>query len=341
MPRWIVVGMLVALLGAPLGGGCAGPGDDPLVAVGVEHGCGLWDGALQCWGSNDHGQLGVDLATLSPIGVAAGGGTTCALDRDGAVWCFGQNHRGQLGDGSFDDSATPRRVEGLAPAVGVTVGFAHACAWTADGAVCCWGWNGSGQSEPGAGPADVLAPACRDLDARRVVAGFDTTCVIDRRDHLACFGGYEVSADAVHDVAVGADHVCALSADAVTCHGVEPGGAGEPLTRPRVIPFSGGALAAGAIDHLCVTDAAGALFCMGKNDHGQLGDGSFALRPAPSAVRGLPSPVTSVGVGDRHTCAAAAGRVWCWGWNDRGQLGDDGGVHSLDPQPVDRGVQED
>lgn len=292
------------------------------------------DGAARCFGQDEHGQLGDGLPPL--VAIDAGGNTTCGIDEAGAVLCFGHNHRGQLGDGTFDDSAVPRRVAGLPPAVEVSVGYAHTCARAEDGTVCCWGWNGSGQADPDTAGADVTAPACRALDARRVVAGFDATCVIDRGDALTCFGAYEVEAAGARDVAIGADHVCVLTTGALTCHGVEPGGAGEPLEAPLVLPFGGGAVAAGAIDHLCATDASGALSCMGKNDHGQLGDGTFVIRHAPVPVRLLPAPVTSAGVGDRHSCAVADGRPFCWGWNDEGQLGDDGEVPSLDPVEVVR-----
>ncbi|MCA9605518.1 MAG: hypothetical protein KC619_07975, partial [Myxococcales bacterium] len=315
--------------------GAAPASPPPEVAVGLEHSCVRWaDGEVRCFGQGAHGQLGTSLPPL--VALDAGGNTTCGIDEAGAVVCFGHNHRGQLGDGTYEDSAIPRRVSGLPPAVEISVGFAHACARSEDGTVCCWGWNGNGQSDPSSAEADVRAPACRALDARRVVAGFDTTCTIDGADGLSCFGAHEVEASGARDVAIGADHVCVLSADAVTCHGAEPGGAGEPLEAPLVLPFEGGALAAGAIDHVCVTDRAGALFCFGKNDHGQAGDGTFVSRHAPAPVRFLPTPITSAGVGDRHTCAVAEGRPFCWGWNDEGQLGEDGRVPSLDPVEVTR-----
>ncbi len=316
--------------------GCAtDPAAPPSIAVGLEHACVVWpEGDARCFGQNLHGQFGDALPVF--VAIDAGGNTTCAIDESGAVLCFGQNHRGQLGDGTFESASAPRPVPGLPPVVEVSVGFAHACARAADGTVCCWGWNGSGQVDPETDAVDVTAPVCRGRDARRVVAGFDTTCVIDRGDALTCFGAYRVEATGARDVAIGADHVCVLGSDALTCHGVEPGGAGEPLTAPLVVPFAGGALAAGGIDHLCATDATGALACLGKNDHGQLGDGTFVARAGLVPVRLLPSPVTSAGVGDRHSCAVADGRPFCWGWNDEGQLGDDGAVPSLDPVEVRR-----
>jgi alpha-tubulin suppressor-like RCC1 family protein len=36
---------------------------------------------------------------------------------------------------------------------------------------------------------------------------------------------------------------------------------------------------------------------------------------------GVPSSVTAIAAGSKHTCALAAGEVWCWGDNTFGQLG--------------------
>lgn len=316
---------------------CRAP-EPPLVAVGVEHACGLWPGrGLACWGRDQHGQRGEGLDALGGVvSVAAGGSTTCVVTDAGEVFCFGHAHRAQLGDGSRESSARPRRVMGLPPAVGVSVGFAHACAWTEDGEVCCWGWNGSGQADPDRAGEDVLVPVCRALGARRVVAGFDATCTLDGRERASCFGGIALEADGARAVALGADHACVLGGSTLECFGATPGGEGEP---PRSFAIEGGAVAAGAVDHVCVTDRRGRLFCLGKNDGGQLGDGTLVGRRTLVAVRGLDEPVSSAGTGDRYTCAVAGGRIWCWGWNEHGQLGHTG-IPSLDPVAVSEGAEE-
>ncbi len=322
---------------------CAAPVDTPVVAAGLDHSCELRGGAVRCWGGDAFGQLGgAELRRMRGVrALAAGGNTTCIIDSGDDVWCVGQNHRGQLGDGTLRARPAPVRVRGLPPIAQVSVGFAHVCARGASGEVCCWGWGASGQLEPG-GDRDSPSPVCHDLDARWVVAGFDTTCAIDRDARLTCWGAVGVPATGgVRDVAIGADHACALRDAEVVCHGSPPGGGRAPLAGARSLPFSGGRLASGAIDHLCLTDRTSALHCLGKNEHGQLGDGTFVRRDAPSAVRRLPRPVTSVAVGFGHTCAVAAGQTYCWGWNEQGQLGDASGIDSLDPHLVDRGWEED
>jgi alpha-tubulin suppressor-like RCC1 family protein len=82
-----------------------------------------------------------------------------------------------------------------------------------------------------------------------------------------------------------------------------------------------GVLVAGA-DHACALRGDGALTCWGRNDVGQLGDGSRTARSLPVAVGGLP-PLRAVAAGARHTCALTrdVGDVYCWGGDEAGQLG--------------------
>lgn len=63
--------------------------------------------------------------------------------------------------------------------------------------------------------------------------------------------------------------------------------------------------------------------CWGRNDSGQLGDGSKTQRLTPVSVSGLSSGATSVAVGQYHSCAlTSGGGVKCWGFNINGQVGD-------------------
>lgn len=72
--------------------------------------------------------------------------------------------------------------------------------------------------------------------------------------------------------------------------------------------------------HSCAI-AGGTLFCWGKNDFGQLGDGTNTNRSLPVAVPRV-SAVVAATVSAQNTCAVLAnGQVWCWGDNSEGQLG--------------------
>lgn len=81
-------------------------------------------------------------------------------------------------------------------------------------------------------------------------------------------------------------------------------------------------IVAGA-DHACGVTSGGAAMCWGRNESGQLGDGTRRERHTPVLVAGLTHGVRSVALGDYHTCAVLDdGSVKCWGYNFVGSLGD-------------------
>lgn len=75
-------------------------------------------------------------------------------------------------------------------------------------------------------------------------------------------------------------------------------------------------------DHTCARKTDGTLWCWGKNTDGQLGIGNTTASTVPVQVTGLAGNVTSVSVGNGHTCARKTdGTLWCWGSNFDGELG--------------------
>lgn len=98
------------------------------------------------------------------------------------------------------------------------------------------------------------------------------------------------------------------------------------------LPDSISSLAVGS-NYICVVNMQGGAKCIGKNDFGQLGNGTFSTAYTFADVTGLTSNVRSVVVGDHHTCVlTSAGGVQCWGRNFLGQLGN--GKDSYSNVPV-------
>jgi alpha-tubulin suppressor-like RCC1 family protein len=80
----------------------------------------------------------------------------------------------------------------------------------------------------------------------------------------------------------------------------------------------------------------GAAKCWGKNDQGQLGNGSNVSSPVPVDVFGLSVGVIGVAAGFDHACAVTtAGAITCWGGNSHGQLGNGTTTDSAFPVGVE------
>jgi len=318
---------------------------------------------VACWGSNYSGQLGdgttvrrlvpTEVATLGTgvQAVASGHHHSCAIDAAGGVQCWGENLYGQLGDGGTSDHATPAPVSTLgSDNLAVATGWSHSCAITSTGGVKCWGNNGSGQLGDGSmtqreTPVDVIGLAS---GVRALAVGEFHSCALLQAGGMKCWGdnwdgelgtgviGPEQTTpvdvpgltSGVHAISARSFMTCAVTdAGAAKCWGYGIVGDGNPDGSPptpvAVAGLSSGvvAITQGAL-HVCAQLVDG-VRCWGRNDFGQLGDGSRETRLVPTDVVGLGGPVEAVSAGSQHTCALmATGALKCWGSNAAGQVGD-------------------
>jgi alpha-tubulin suppressor-like RCC1 family protein/uncharacterized protein YjdB/ethanolamine utilization microcompartment shell protein EutS len=90
--------------------------------------------------------------------------------------------------------------------------------------------------------------------------------------------------------------------------------------RVSVLQLDPSTIAAGDA-HSCALTAAGEAWCWGRNDLGQLGDGTTEDRETPTRVA-TESRFRSIVAGAEHTVALTAdGTAWSWGSNEYGKLG--------------------
>ena len=57
------------------------------------------------------------------------------------------------------------------------------------------------------------------------------------------------------------------------------------------------------------------LYCWGRNNYSQLGDGTTTTSTTPKPVAGMNGGVSSIAVSEGHTCVVKSGAVYCWGSN--------------------------
>ncbi len=75
--------------------------------------------------------------------------------------------------------------------------------------------------------------------------------------------------------------------------------------------------------HACARRTPNAAYCWGRNDNGELGDGTTQRRLVPTQISALGTTTRQLSAGQQHTCAIDSSfRLRCWGWNGFGQLGD-------------------
>ena len=260
--------------------------------------------------------LGTSMDVLFDVAdVAAGRNHTCALLDTAGVKCWGRNDNGQLGTGTTDDATEPMDVSGLASGVAaVSGGYAHTCALLDTGGVKCWGANNKGQIGDGTTiektfPVDVSGLT---LDATILISGGEHNCVRLDSETVKCWG----------------NNYYGQLGDGTTVSSSTP-------VDVLGLPTDLFGIAAG-VDHTCILLDMGGVQCWGRNDSGQIGDGTTENRTSPTAVSGLSSGVTFIAAGYNHTCALlTTGGVKCWGGNEDGQLGNDTRNDALIPVDVE------
>lgn len=249
--------------------------------------------------------------TFTPLdfsSVSAGGAHTCGITTAGTAFCWGSNSNGQLGTGNLEPSSIPAPVGGDLRFNAISAGAEHTCGLATDGSVYCWGSDESWQL----GRLDRQAPGTA-VNRRTptllpngplvgITAGGGHGCATNAARAALCWGAYRYGEDTLYlDGPRAVDD--ALAFDAVTAGG----------------------------DHSCGL-AGGRAFCWGRNDRGQLGDGTAVSRPPLVGAVDTTTPVapgppigdltfTVLSAGLLHTCGVAGGRAFCWGDAGDGRLG--------------------
>lgn len=232
-------------------------------------------------------------------------GADAALTVDGAldsdtryyVWARPRDLADNLGDVVGPVQA---RTLGTAGTTSLALGSGHGCVATAAGTVRCFGDDSLGQLGTLGNPANQVTP---DVEATNL--------------------------EGIIEVSAGQSHSCARTAlGEVYCwgdntYGQIGGVLGESHEDPQLVSLGGALVTTLALgdNHSCALTVTGSVWCWGRGDLGQLGDGPGTSNATPTM---LPSNgFRTIAAGGNHTCTITTpSEVWCWGDDSSGQLGD-------------------
>ncbi len=193
----------------------------------------------------------------------------------GTAYCWGGNGLGQIGDGeriAYGNvyKTTPSMVVGGLSFASITGGQSYACALTTGGSAYCWGSNGG---------------------------RFGNGNTTDSSSPIAVAGGHLFT-----QISSGFSHSCGVKTDGdVACWGSNGNGqigtSSLTLRVPNIVPgikaseASASGIGTGAGSHSCaISRDRLTVYCWGRNDAGQLGNGSTT---AQAVVNASPSIVVS------------------------------------------------
>ncbi len=236
---------------------------------------------------------------------ACGAGTTCVL-ANGAVSCFGGDDHGSLGNGPTNGpNDKVVSVLGLSDATALAGPHFTFCAIRKTGGVVCWGRNDMGQAGIANGNQTVHEPAAVTLPgapatAVQLAMAYDGGCARLSTGAVACWGEksqqYSGAATAlpatlvadmgsVTDLAMSDAMLCGLNAGKVGCMGNEVPGGWQAGQKATVVTLPALAVAIGAGPHdVCAVLQNGQVWCWGYNEYGQLGNGKGPVVVPVAAV---------------------------------------------------------
>jgi len=266
------------------------------LVVAWNHACAMTEGGdVYCWGSNSSGQVtgstvaGTSVAEATKAredaeGIGAGDNRSCRVKNGGVPECWG----GRFGFFNAVDT-TPLGSSALS----IDGGGHSACATTATG-VRCWGRNFYGQLDGTVGQQPPSAATALSSPLTDLQVAYDVTVALPANGTVEVIGEGRLTSPELTQVETA-----------------------TPVVFNYTSPISGLTL---WFDHAC------ALFgpssearCWGLNGTGELGTGSEANQPTPTALD-TTSSIYNLATYSTNTCGLGDGgaSVFCWGYNFNG-----------------------
>jgi alpha-tubulin suppressor-like RCC1 family protein len=178
----------------------------------------------------------------------------------------------------------------------------HTCALSSVDTIYCWGDNTYGQLGNGTTmQSNVPTAVAAGVRFVSVSTGSFHTCALTSEGSLYCWGRN-------FDGQLGTGNTVTRN---------------NPTAVIMPVDVSFASIDAGG-NYTCALTTTGTIYCWGRNEYGQLGNGTTASSTNPLALSlSAGVPIESISVGEVSACArTSGGAIYCWGNNSYGQLGD-------------------
>jgi len=291
------------------------------------------NGTLWAWGYNSHGQLGDGsmINNSSPIqestrtedwsAISAGSSHTVALKSNGTLWAWGDNRYGQLGDGTIINHNIPQQENSKDILWSIiSAGSLHTVALKNNGTLWAWGRNDYGQlgnNSTTNSSSSLIQEITGAEDWSVVSAGNGQTMALKNNGTLWVWGRNDYG----------------QLGDGSTTNSSSPI---QEITGAE----DWSVISAGDL-HTVALKSNGTLWAWGRNDYGQLGDGSTTNSSSPIQEITGAEDWSDISAGAYHTVALKSnGTLWAWGYNRFGELGDGSTIDSSNPIQEITGVED-
>lgn len=291
---------------------------------GYEHNCAIMsDDSAYCWGNGQYGSLGTTSTNSSttPVPVytqdvlngktikqiTTGYYHTCVIASDDKDYCWGYGLAGRLGDNGIVQKNAPYPVREFATTVvsQIAAGNEHTCSLNSERKLYCWGRGVNGEL------------------GRDVLLGSTTPTAVNMNN----FG-----TESVKQVVAGDKFTCAATVEGTAfCWGSNITGrtgvglaAGRTQYPTEVKGFNGKKVESISTgdSHACAVMSGGQeVYCWGKNDKGQIGNGQSSNSPvtSPTLIAPPGGTIESASMklrveyakkGSAATCSAVSSSDW-------------------------------
>ena len=308
------------------------------VSAGLSHTAGITNtGALYTWGGNNVGQLGsgvpaldksspVQVGLLSWTKVAAGNFHTAGITTTGALFTWGGNGFGELGDSTIIAKSSPVQI-GSSSWTQIEAKQFQTYGLTTTGILYAWG---SGSATAGLGDGTTVSksspvqiPNATYADAPSIAESSFKSIISTGYGNFA----YAVSANAAANL---------------YSWGANSGNPTSNTAYPLVVNFNNSYPdynswkiidANGQTSHSMAVKADGSLWAWGKNNTGQLGDGTTIDKSSPVQI-GTSSWTTVYAAVSFTLGITTTGALYAWGGNNTANLGDGTTINKSSPVQI-------